>query len=692
MSNRDLLVEIGLEEMPARFVTDAMNQFTSKLSNWLNESNIPFDQVKSYSTPRRLAVVVTGVSEKQNDIEIEAKGPARKIALDEAGNWTKAAIGFSRGQGGSVDDIYFKEINGVEYAHLTKQIKGQDTIQSLTQLEEIITSLSFPKNMKWGNEDFRFVRPIKWLIALFGNEIIPFSITGVGTDNKTLGHRFLGTEVEIHQPQEYEGQLLEQFVLANPVERKEAIRTQIRHLADEQDWIVPVDEDLLEEVTNLIEYPTALYGKFEEEFLELPEEVLITSMREHQRYFPVKNKEGSLLPFFITIRNGDHNHIDNVAKGNEKVLRARLSDADFFYKEDQKANINDLLKKLDSIVYHEDLGTLGDKVRRIKDISAMVCSRLNLDSKTISLVERAAEICKFDLVTHMVYEFPELQGLMGEKYAKLKGENEAVALAINEHYMPRSADDEVPSSLIGSVISVADKLDTIVGCFAIGIIPTGSQDPYALRRQSAGIVQILLAKEWDVTLEELLLTTFDLFKDNSKVTRSREEILHDLVQFFKLRIKNELNNRSIRYDIIEAILGSEVGKISLLVKKAESIEKKKDSADFKETIEALSRVVRIAKNGEKHEIDPSLFASEEETALYNQYVKVNSNVTNALGEGNTDKAFEELSTLKNVIDAYFENTMVMTEDEAIKKNRLSQMCQLSEVIMQFADMNSIVVK
>ncbi|MCH1624968.1 glycine--tRNA ligase subunit beta [Fredinandcohnia quinoae] len=692
MNKRDLLVEIGLEEMPARFVTDAMNQLTDKMTKWLLDKNISYETINGFSSPRRLAVLVTDVSEKQDDVEIEAKGPAKKIALDSEGNWSKAAIGFTKGQGATVTDIYFKEINGVEYAHVTKFVKGLETKESLKELEEVITNLTFPKNMHWGDNDLRFVRPIKWLVTLFGDDIIPISISGVESGNKTRGHRFLGSEILLLSPKEYERQLMSQYVIVDSLERKEAIRNQIKTLEEENNWVVPIDRDLLEEVTNLVEYPTAFYGKFEEEFLELPEEVLITSMKEHQRYFPVKDKEGKLQPFFVAVRNGDHVHLDTVARGNEKVLRARLSDADFFYKEDQKLKINDLVNKLDKIIYQVELGSIGEKVRRIGELTNQLSILLSVDEQIAEKAKRAADICKFDLVTNMVYEFPELQGLMGERYARLSGEDEAVAIAINEHYMPRHAEDKSPSTMIGTIISIADKLDTIVGCFSIGIIPTGSQDPYALRRMAAGIVQILLEKEWNIPLEDLLDTSLELFEESKLTKRTKQEIKEDLVSFFKLRIKHDLQTRNIRYDIIDAVLGTEIGNIGLLVKKAETLESRKDDAGFKETIESLSRVINISKKGEEAEIDPALFESKEEKNLYEKVNQIQSELIDAIKEVQVDKVFESLASLKPEIDAYFEHTMVMAEDESIKKNRLAQMVLLANMIYLFADMNSIIVK
>ena len=503
MSKRNLLLEIGLEELPARFVTTSMNQLGEKVEKWLTDKAIEFGTVDVFSSPRRLAVLVQDVAEAQKDIEEEVKGPAKKIALDAEGNWTKAAIGFTKGQGMTTDDIYFKEIKGIEYVHLNKFIKGQQTKELLTELQAIITSMTFGKNMRWAHQELRFIRPIKWLIALFGQDIIPFTIADVPTDRQTKGHRFLGETISIEEPIEYEEKLAEQFVVANPDKRRNMILAQIKDLETEKNWIIPVDKELLEEVNNLVEYPTVLFGQFEAEFLELPSEVLITSMKEHQRYFPVKNQDGNLLPYFVAVRNGNDQHLDTVAKGNEKVLRARLADADFFYKEDQKKEISGALKKLESIVYHEEIGTLAEKAARVTTITGALVDELQLPVEK-DLALRAASIAKFDLVSHMVYEFPELQGYMGEKYALLKGEAQEVAAAIHEHYMPKSADDSVPPSPIGAILSVAEKIDTIASFFAINIIPTGSQDPYALRRQASGIVQILSEKKWVISLETII--------------------------------------------------------------------------------------------------------------------------------------------------------------------------------------------
>ena len=574
MNKRDLLLEIGLEEVPARFLSEAINTLEKKIDSWLKERNIAFGEIQVFSTPRRLAVLVKDVVESQEDMEIEAKGPAKKIALDEEGNWSKAAQGFSRSNGMSVEDIYFTEIKGVEYAHVKKFIKGEKTIDLLPELAKLIEGLHFPNNMRWGSFDLRYVRPIRWIVALYGNETIPFSIAGVQTGALTRGHRFLG-ETQVHAATDYEKVLLDQYVIADYDKRKQMIQEQISYLGEKQNWVIPIDESLLDEVVNLVEYPTVFSGAFSKEFLELPEEVLITSMKEHQRYFPVKNENDELLPYFISVRNGNDVHIDNVARGNEKVLRARLADADFFYEEDQKEEIYTSLNKLESIVYHEKIGTLAEKVTRVRKIVRSLGAAISLTDKEKEWADRAAEISKFDLVTNMVNEFPELQGVMGEKYALQKGEQPEVARAINEHYQPRHADDEVPASTIGAVVSVADKLDSIVTSFAIGLIPTGSQDPYALRRQAAGVIQILLEKNWAIGLKELLESAMAIVAEDKVGTE--KNLYSNLTRFFTLRMKHLLQEKGISHDIIDAVLGGSFAAVPELVGRSEDIAREQRS-------------------------------------------------------------------------------------------------------------------
>ncbi|MGG3450966.1 glycine--tRNA ligase subunit beta [Domibacillus aminovorans] len=690
MNKQDILLEIGLEEMPARFVTQSMNQLGEKVSKFLNEQNIEHGDVLLYSTPRRLAVIVKDTVDAQADTNEEAKGPAKKIAQSENGEWSKAAAGFAKGQGMSVDDIYFKEVNGVEYAYVNKFVKGRLTAELLPSLKDIALSLTFGKNMRWGNSDIRYVRPIKWIVALFGTKVIPFEMAGVQSGNETIGHRFLGTTATIVDASSYEETLKQQFVIVDPIKRRHMIVEGLKELEKQNNWVIPIDDALLEEVNNLVEYPTALSGSFSKEFLDLPEEVLITSMKEHQRYFPVKKANGTLLSHFVTVRNGNDHAIDKVARGNEKVLRARLADADFFYKEDQKANIDDLVKKLEKIVYHEKIGTLSEKVARIRRISSALANLTDASEEVKTSTDRAAQICKFDLVTQMVYEFPELQGIMGEKYAHQKGEKEDVAVAVNEHYKPRFAEDTVPSTKTGALVSLADKLDTITACFAVGIIPTGSQDPYALRRQATGIVQTMMDHEWHVPLADVIAAGVKEVLHDSIGEKDASTLKEEIIAFFMLRVKHILQEKGIRYDIIDAVLAKRSGTLKEMEEAASVLMSHKEDEEFKETMEALSRVVNIAKKAEDDQgVDPSFFENEEEKQLYSAYSDLETAWTRA---ESMSARYELLAGLKRLIEQYFDNTMVMAEDAQVKQNRLALMRRLAMFILEFADVPAIMTK
>ncbi|WP_062110305.1 glycine--tRNA ligase subunit beta [Bacillus niameyensis] len=688
MHKRDLLLEIGLEEIPARFVLDSVEQLAKKITDWLQERTIGFSEVKLYSTPRRLAVLIEGVDEAQQDVEQEAKGPAKKIALDQENKWTKAAIGFAKSQGLSTDDIYFKEIKGTEYAHVTKFQKGEKTFDILSGLDDIIESLHFPNNMRWGSQNLKYIRPIRWIVALYGHDIIQISVAGVQASNQTYGHRFLGKNIQLIDPAEYEDKLMSQYVIASYEKRRAVIQEQISKLSAENEWVIPTDKDLLEEVTNLVEYPTAFFGAFNENFLELPEEVLITSMKEHQRYFPVKNTDGKLLPYFIGVRNGNQHNLEIVRRGNEKVLRARLSDADFFFDEDKKLSIDVALKKLENIIYHEKLGTLSEKVSRITKTADLLSELLSLPNDQRTSIRRASQICKFDLVTNMVGEFPELQGIMGEKYALIHGETTEIAQAIREHYQPVHVDDSAPTSTVGAVVSIADKLDSIISSFSIGLIPTGSQDPYALRRQATGIVKILLDKEWEIPMD-ILLKQAILISGNDQQA-NQQELYLQLVKFFKQRFHYLLEEKGIRYDIIEAVLNSEWKSAPDIINRAEILNDNKEKAEFKEVIESLSRVLNIAEKSEQDsDADPSLFENDVEKQLFEHWKSAKSSFDS---NQSADERFKALSSLQPIISDYFDHTMVMAKNEQLKVNRLSQMKQLAKLIGSFAAMNKIIVK
>ncbi|CDQ18031.1 glycine--tRNA ligase subunit beta [Halobacillus karajensis] len=687
--SKSVLFELGVEELPARFINNALAQLEEKTAQWLKEQRVPFGEITGFATPRRLAVKITEVEEKQPDIEEEAKGPAKKIALDDEGNWTKAAIGFSKGQGKSVEDIYFKEINGTEYVHVNKFIEGEQTTKLLEDFREVFLSLTFPKNMRWGNRDLRYARPIRWMVAIFGKEIIPFSIEGVNTGNRSFGHRFLGSETTIVDADQYESLLKDEYVIASVEERKAEILSQLKQLEKENDWKLILDEGLLDEVTHLVEYPTVFSGEFSEEFLEVPEEALITSMKEHQRYFPVRSSNGRLLPCFVGVRNGDDQYIDTVARGNEKVLKARLKDAQFFFEEDQKGSIDEKMQKLSRMVYQEELGTLADKVQRIIAITGKIGEWVGLEAEQMTKAKRAAEICKFDLVTQMVDEFTELQGVMGEKYARIFGEEEEVAMAINEHYMPRQASGAVPSTTIGSIVSIADKLDTIVGSISIGIIPTGSQDPYGLRRQALGILQTLTAQGWSIPVEKLIDLVHQFYYELDLPTREKKDVRNDLQEFFQVRAAYLMKEDEIDPDVVEAVLATGIGVYPATKAKAILLVEKRQDPSFKSVHEALGRVLNLARKAESAKVDPKLFENDKEHGLFNAYQNVHDVYRKSMQNNQPQDALNRLSELAKPIHDFFDETMVMAEDEAIRHNRLALLKQIAEDVYAFADLNAI---
>ncbi|MFB1050787.1 glycine--tRNA ligase subunit beta [Paraliobacillus sp. JSM ZJ581] len=689
MTTTNVLFEIGLEEMPARFLTDTEKQLEQKTIDWLKSIRLPYEKITTFVTPRRLAVVIEGLATKQSDQSEKVKGPAKSIALDQEGNWSKAAIGFTKGQKRSVADIYFEEVKGTEYVFVNKYIEGATAEALLPGFKEVILQLHFPKNMRWANKSLRFIRPIRWLIAINDSSVIPFEIAGVTTSNVTYGHRFLGGKITVHSPLAYKKVLKDQFVMVESNERKQYIMEQIEQFEEQEGWHVLKDNDLLEEVTQLVEYPTVFFGTFNETYLTIPDEVLITSMKEHQRYFPVLNDNGALLPYFIGVRNGDENHIDLVAKGNEKVLKARLSDAMFFYEEDQKQSIEENNKKLARMVFQEKLGTIADKVNRVTILTDKLSGLLEVDEVTKRNAIRAAEISKFDLVSNMVNEFTKLQGIMGEKYARIFGEDERVARAINEHYMPLSTSGALPSTVEGSIVSIADKLDTIVGCISVGLIPSGSQDPYALRRQAIGVLRMLHEKKWDVSVETLLKVTKEVFQSLDIETESDEITEEHIRSFFYARASYLLKEATNEQDIIHAVLANGIGNISFAYNKAKVLALKKHDSHFKQTQEALVRILNIAKKGEYTGVDSSLFENDYEQQLYDQYQLIKPTLTNQLRALQAEQSMDTLTKLTETVHAFFEHTMVMTEDEIIKQNRISLLKDVANLIYQFADLSII---
>ena len=690
---KNLLLEIGLEEMPAHVVWPSIKQLEEKVSKFLAENSLTFESIETFSTPRRLAIRVTNIPDRQEDVQEEVKGPAKKIALDAEGNWSKAAEGFVRGQGLTTDAITFREVNGVEYVYVTKYIHGKESKEVLTGLLDVVKSMNFPTMMHWGDTMFEYVRPIHWIIALLDEEVIPFELLDVQTGRITEGHRFLGDQVALANPSEYEEKLEEQFVIADAHKRQQMIVNQIEEIAEKNKWVINLDPDLLEEVTNLVEYPTAFVGDFEERFLSVPEEVLVTSMKEHQRYFEIRNQAGMLLPHFISVRNGNSVKLDNVIKGNQKVLAARLEDGEFFFEEDKKLSIEDCVEKLKNVTFHEKIGSMYKKMQRVGLISQVIGKRVGLSEEELTDLKRASEIYKFDLVTNMVNEFPELQGIMGEKYALLKGEKPAVATAIREHYMPISSEGELPKTAIGAVLAIADKIDSVLGFFAVGMIPSGSNDPYALRRQTYGIVRIVEAQGWTFPFTDMQGAIVDAVNEDVLdygIHFNRDQ--KEFIEFFKGRIRQRLQIYNVRHDIIDAVLDSHQDDLVQVFKTAQIFDEHLTDEHFKEAMEALTRVINLTKKMEPdvitYKVDPKLFENDTEKELYEAVKEAEDQFANQSMAEN----YQTLTNLRPVIERYFNETMIMVEDEKVRDNRLNQLAIITRMTNALASIDKIITK
>ena len=671
---KDLLFEIGAEEIPAGFMPNILGQLKTLAETKLNDAHLPFESIATYGTPRRLALIVKGLADASAEISERHKGPSASIAYDADGNATKAAIGFARGKGLDVADLVVED--GYIYAETkTAGVPAKDIVTDM--LPQLITGLNFPKSMHWGNLDAKFVRPVRWLVALLDEEVIPVEFATVKSGNVTRGHRFLGAdEITIKNAASYVDTLKENFVMVDQDARRELISKQLHDIAASKNASIVWDDDLLEEINYLVEWPTALCGGFEESYLALPDAAIITPMKDHQRYFPLVGQDGKLLPMFLTVRNGSDHSIEVVQAGNERVLRARLDDAKFFFNEDRKKPLIDRQDGLTKIVFQEGLGNLADKTERLLKLGRVFGEECGLHEDAAVVLERATELAKTDLTTGMVTEFTELQGVMGKEYALLDGESPEVAEAIFEQYLPRFAGDVLPQTEAGKVLSIIDKVDNIVATFSRGLIPTGSQDPYALRRQTIGILNILLGSEWNISLRPIFKASMELL---NVAADKQEELLNQVEEFFTLRLKNIFLDREVPHHVIDLLLSNN----ELSVADAEGLVNALLANRIDENVElvqAYTRMYNLVKDVEYTGVNSDLLKEDAEKALFEAASKA-SEVSLAAWEANDYAAVVAVpATLVPAINKFFEDVMVMDKDEAIKANRL-QLVRLAYSVM-----------
>lgn len=671
---KDLLFEIGAEEIPAGFMPNILGQLKQLAETKLNDAHLPFESIETYGTPRRLALIVKGLADASAEISERHKGPSASIAYDADGNATKAAIGFARGKGLDVADLVVED--GYIYAETkTAGVPAKDIVTDM--LPQLITGLNFPKSMHWGNLDAKFVRPVRWLVALLDEEIIPVEFATVKSGNVTRGHRFLGAdEITIKNAASYVDTLKENFVMVDQDARRELISKQLHDMAASKNASIVWDDDLLEEINYLVEWPTALCGGFEESYLALPDAAIITPMKDHQRYFPLVGQDGKLLPMFLTVRNGSDHSIEVVQAGNERVLRARLDDAKFFFNEDRKKPLIDRQDGLTKIVFQEGLGNLADKTERLLKLGRVFGEECGLHEDAAVVLERATELAKTDLTTGMVTEFTELQGVMGKEYALLDGESPEVAEAIFEQYLPRFAGDVLPQTEAGKVLSIIDKVDNIVATFSRGLIPTGSQDPYALRRQTIGILNILLGSEWNISLRPIFKASMELLNVPAE---KQDELLGKVEEFFTLRLKNIFLDREVPHHVIDLLLSNN----ELSVADAEGLVNALLANRIDENVElvqAYTRMYNLVKAVEYTGVNSDLLKEDAEKALFEAASKASEASLAAWEAGDYAAVVAVPATLVPTINKFFEDVMVMDKDEAIKANRL-QLVRLAYSVM-----------
>jgi glycyl-tRNA synthetase beta chain len=684
----EFYLEIGTEEIPAGYILPAVQAMAAHMVRFLDEHRITHGEPYSTGTPRRLVLLVPDVAPRQEACITEILGPSRQVAFDAEGQATKAALGFAKGQGVNVEDLQIKETPKGEYLCVTREEQGLPTKDWLEKmLPDFIAHIPFPKSMRWGALAVTFARPIHSIVALLGFEVLQFAYGDVKTGNLSMGHRFMSPQrLPVREFAGHRENLRKHYVIVDFQERKQFIRESVQTAANQVHGQILEDEDLLEEVTNLVEHPRPIVGQFEDKYLRLPPEVPITVMREHQRYFAVVDRAGKLMPYFVTAANTIPRNRQTVSAGNARVIRARLEDARFYYDEDQKVPLAKRAEVLKEVVFHSKLGTSWEKVERFTALARWLGEQL--DPQQLAPLLRAAYLCKADLTTGMVSEFPELQGVMGRDYARRQGEPEAVAQAIYEHYLPKRAGGPLPAGMLGALLSIADKLDTIVGCFGVGLLPTGTADPFALRRQTLGIIRIVLEKNLNLSLGDLIDQALQQLA--GKITEPAETVKTGVLEFFRNRLLHQLDSQEgFGSDVIEAALDVGIDNLLEAVKRTKAVALFKARPDFESLAAAFKRVVNIIKEETLTTLDSARFTAEAETALYQNLQQTEQSVAAHLAQSDYDAALSAMAGLKAPIDAFFESVLVMDPDDSIRNNRLALLTRIRDLFAGVADFRKI---
>lgn len=671
----DYILEIGVEEMPAAYIDGAVSDLKKNAQELFAKNRLSYGEIATYSTPRRLVLAVNDLKDVQEDLSEEVKGPSVKAAYKD-GTMAKPLEGFLRANGFTEADVFTKTLPNGEYVFCKREEKGRAAKEILAEtMADLVLGMKFPKNMRWGNSELRYLRPIRWIVSIYNDEVVPFTVGGIEAGRTTRGHRTLGHEtVEIAAATAYFDTMEKEYVIVDQQKRRTMILSQIDAIFAGTDEHYQEDNGLMNEVVNLVEYPTALRGNFETKYLELPDELVVTPMKEHQRYFPVLKNDGTLTNGFITVRNGTEEYIDIVTRGNENVLRARLADAEFFYQEDLKKGLEAGKDKLKNIVFQEKLGTIYEKTQRIEVIAKKLAELIGGTETLKEDAATAARCTKLDLVSNVVSEFPELQGIMGEYYfAHEHPEKKNVAQAIREHYLPRFANDGLPETLEGSIVSVADKMDTIVGCYYAGIIPTGSQDPYALRRQALGIANIIIDNKWHVSLKELINVCREAYATTG-LQFDDVDTNEKIYQFFEQRILKIMKDAGYKADYIQAVMQVSYDDFYDVILRADALKgfvANEDEALVKETFDNNGRATTISEKVEAIAINETLLGTEEEKAFYAGIVECQKRLSTHMQDKDYAVVISDFAALNPVVTKFFDNILVMDENESLRNNRLA---------------------